>query len=199
LSADPPAVARLPLQGARKPNKEPNLSSTDEKHEHDDEPDEPTWDPTAQPEEHLAALEAGFLQAMEEIRAGHGDEAGRLLKEILRAEPRLAEPHLELARLALADEELDDAELHAREALRLLEAGGQWIDDLPAESLLGMAHALLAEVLRSRCESDDALFGDGEAFKTALLEARQHYEAAAKLDPDDARAVFYALHLGKER
>jgi tetratricopeptide (TPR) repeat protein len=156
------------------------------------------WDPTISPEEHLALLEAGFLRALEEIGSGNTLEATKLLKEILRAEPRLAEPRLELARLFLEAGNLEEAEAEAREALRLLEAGGQWIEDVPADTLLGLAHGLVAEALRSRCETDNALFGDPDEFKAALIESRKHYELAVRLDPTDDRAAYYAHHLGKE-
>lgn len=145
----------------------------------------------------LEALSARFLQALTAKDAGRFDRAEDLLRDIVRAEPRLAEPHMELARLLLDADRLDDAEAHAREALAHMEAGGPWTEDLPPQIVHGLAHGLLAEVLRRKADEDDVLFGDPDQFRALLAEARTHFEAAAALDPDDSYASFHAFFLGQ--
>jgi len=147
----------------------------------------------------LADLEASFLAALAHKEASAFDKAEELLRQILRAEPRLGEPHLELARILLETERLDEAEAHAREALSILTAeGGQWTDDLPENVVQALSHALLAEVLRRRADSDEVLFGDPEVFKGLVAEAKQHFERAADLDPRDDYSSYYGFFLGIE-
>jgi len=147
----------------------------------------------------LASLEATFLSALALKDASDFDKAEELLREVLRAEPRLGEPHLELARILLETERIDEAEPHAREALQILTAeGGQWTDDLPENVVQALAHALLAEVLRRRADSDEVLFGDPDVFKALVAEAKEQFERAADLDPRDEYSSYYGFFLGLE-
>lgn len=145
----------------------------------------------------LDALGARFLQALADKDAGRFDQAEDALRDVIRGEPRLPEPHMELARLMLDTDRLDDAESHAREALAHLQASGPWTEDLPPQVVEGLAHGLLAEILRRRADEDDVLFGDPERFRALLDEARRHFETAASLDPDDSYASFHAFFLGQ--
>lgn len=146
----------------------------------------------------LAALEPRFLAALSRREAGDLDAAEEELRSILRVEPRLPEPHLELSRILLDTDRLDDAEVHAREALRLVEAGGQWTDEIPEEVLQSLVHATLAEVLRRRADDDDVIFGDEHTFRALVDEARRHFARAAELDPRDETASYHAFFLGMQ-
>lgn len=147
-------------------------------------------------QEVLDALGERFLQALSDKDGGRLDAAEDTLREILAVEPRLPEPHLELARLLLDTDRVGEAEPHAREALRFLEAGGQWVEELPAEVVLALAHATLAEILRRRADEDDVIFGEPEAFRALLAESKVHFEQAATLDPSDAYSSYHAFFLG---
>ena len=146
----------------------------------------------------LQALGERFLTALRRKDAGELDDAEDLLRSILRAEPRLPEPHLELARILLDTDRTKEAEQHAREGLSHLEAGGQWTDELPENVVTALAHALLAEALRRRADEDDVLFGDPETFHAMVRSAREHFEAAAGLDPRDEYSSYHAFFLGVE-
>lgn len=137
-----------------------------------------------------------FLAALADKDAGRVDDAEDALRDILRREPRLAEPHLELARVLLDTDRVDEAEPHAREALQHLQTGGQWVDDIPEEVVLGLTHGTLAEILRRRAESDAVLFGDPQVFQDLLAESKRHFEEAARLDPSDDYASYHATFLG---
>lgn len=144
----------------------------------------------------LDDLSTRFMAALRAKEAGKLDDAEDALRGILREEPRLAEPRLELARLLLDSDRLEDAEEHAREALMQLQAGNQWVDDLPDYVLLALAHGVLAETLRQRADQDEVIFGDPDAFKALLAESREHFNEAAKLDPSDEYASYYANFMG---
>lgn len=148
-------------------------------------------------QEALEALEKRFVTAVTHKDQGRLDDAEDEFRDILRAEPRLPEPRMELARLLLDTDRLDEAEEHAREALGFLEAGGQWTDDLSEEAVLGLAHALLAEILRRRAEDDTVIFGDPQAFQRIVTESREHFERAAALDPSDEYSSYHAFFMGK--
>lgn len=144
----------------------------------------------------LEALAARFMTAMNLKNEGDLDRAEEVLREIIRSEPRLAEPHMELARILLDTERVEDAEPHAREALTHLDAGGPWTAEIPPNVVSSVGHALLAEILRQRAESDAVLFGDPEVFKALIAESRTHFEEAASLDPTDATSSYYAFFMG---
>lgn len=149
-------------------------------------------------ETHLQELEALFLAALEVRRRGNVDKAVELLSDVLKKEPRLAEPRLELGRIQLEMGRLDEAEAQTREALGVLKAGGQWVEDIPENVLLSLAHNQLAELLRRRAESDEVVFGDPEVFRALLKEAQSHFDEAGRLDPSNEHAGFFAFHMPGE-
>jgi len=144
----------------------------------------------------LEGLERRFIIALGYKNAGKIDKAEDELRAILKIEPRLAEPRMELARVLLDTDRLGDAEVHARDALKRLEDGGQWTDEVPENVVLALCNALLAEILRRHADEDDVIFGDPAEFKRIVAEAQQHFSAAAKLDPSDDYASYYAFFMG---
>lgn len=146
----------------------------------------------------LEELGKQFVTALQLKEAGRLDRAEDELRAILRVEPRLPEPRMELARLLLDADRLDDAEDQAREALDALEQGGAWTEEVPEHTVKSIAHATLAEILRRKADEDDVVFGDPDAFRALLAEARDHFAKAAELDPSDATASYYAFHMELE-
>lgn len=146
--------------------------------------------------EQLERLAGQFSTALEAKANGKLDAAEELLRDLIKSEPRLAEPHLELARVLLDSDRLEPAEAEAREGLELLASTGPWTEALPPATLHGLAHALLAEILRRRADEDDVIFGDPAVFKGLIDEAREHFDLARKLDPSDEYASFHAVFLG---
>jgi tetratricopeptide (TPR) repeat protein len=157
-------------------------------------PDGP--DPIDRPEDHLDGLGDRFMRAMELLQKGDQDRAAEILRGILAVEPRLAEPHLEIARILLDGGQLREARAEAEEGLRLLEAKGQWLEDLPEPVLLGLAHGLLAEILRQIADTDEVVFGDPQVFRGLTRLARRHFAKAAALDPENHHASYHAFFLG---
>jgi tetratricopeptide (TPR) repeat protein len=155
-------------------------------------------DPAA-PESHLSGLGPRFLGALKLRVDGRVDDALDAFREILRLEPRLAEPRLELGRIHLEMGQLEEAESQAREALRILEAGGQWTDDVPENVLLGMAWSLLGEVLKERAASDEVVFGAPALFKELVAQSALAYRRAGELDPSDTTSFVNALELAEEK
>ena len=137
-----------------------------------------------------------FLQAIACMQRGENDRATQILRAILSVEPRLAEPRMEIARILLDGGQLREALGEAEEALRLLEAGGQWLEDLPEPVVLGLAHGLLAEILRQIADSDDVVFGDPKAFQALTRRSRRHFARAASLDPENHHASYHAFFMG---
>lgn len=151
------------------------------------------------PEAHLVALGPKFIAALEARTAGRVDAAVEALLEILRAEPRLAEPRLELGRIYLEMGRLDDAEAEAREALRILAAGGAWTEDLPESLLESLGWALLGEVLKEQAATDEVVFGDDPArFQELIATSRAAFKRAHELDPTDSVSALTAAELGDE-
>ncbi len=144
----------------------------------------------------LAALGRTFMTAMSARRAGDVDRALDLLRDVIRGEPRLPEPHYELGHIHLVAGRLDDAELSARTALKWLEQGGQWVDNVPESVMLSLAHGLLGEVLRQRASSDEVVFGDPEVFESLLNESKAHFARASELDPENEHADHHQFFLG---
>jgi tetratricopeptide (TPR) repeat protein len=139
-----------------------------------------------------AELEGRFLEAMECLRGGRDGRAMELLKEILNADPRLPEPHLELAILWHGQGRLDEAIEHARLAVKVLERGGQWTDDLPSHVLLAHARNLLGELLVEQSQAGETPF-DHDHFAEIWNEACALFAAAYEGDPDNADARRNAL------
>lgn len=136
------------------------------------------------------------MQALEKRAVGRLDEARELLAEILRKEPRLAEPRMELGRIHLETGRLEEAEIEAREAIRILEAGGQWTMDVPEAVMLSMAWALLGETLKEQASTDEVVFGDGARFSELIDLSRAAFARAAELDPTDGASMANAAELG---
>ena len=147
-------------------------------------------------EEQLDSLRQRFLAAAGLHSDGRLDAAEDELRDILKAEPRLAEPRLLLGRILLDTQRLDDAEEHTREALGVLEGGGQWTDDIPENVLVAIAHAQLAEILRQVADADDVIFGDPERFQALVSDSQKHFSKAAELDPSDETSSYYAFFMG---
>jgi tetratricopeptide (TPR) repeat protein len=150
-------------------------------------------------EGHLPGLGPRFLAAIEARAAGRVDEALEAFGAILKVEPRLAEPRMEIARIHLETGRIDEAEIEAREALRVLLAGGQWTDDLPENVVQALAWALLGEILKEKAASDEVVFGDPKLFSDLIAESRAAYAKAAELDPSDNSSWANALELAEER
>ncbi len=146
-------------------------------------------------DEQLQALSRAFMKAMAARRAGDIDGALEALQAIVRKEPRLPEPHYELGHIHLIAARLEEAELEARTALKWLEQGGQWVDDVPEHMMLALAHRLLGEVLRQRASTDAVVFGDPEIFETLLDEAKAHAARAQELDPESEQADQHSFFL----
>lgn len=151
-----------------------------------------------EPEAHLQPLEARFMQALDLVANGRIDAGVEGLQSILREEPRLAEPRLELARIWLDMDRLDDAEEEAREAIRILETGGQWTLDLSPQELMAHACTVLGEILHAKLETDDVIFGERARFEQLVSDARQLFQRAAALDPANSLAARVAMGLGTE-
>lgn len=149
------------------------------------------------PETHLAELGPRFVEALRLREAGRTDAAVEALQAILRTEPRLAEPRMELARAWLEMGRLDDSESEVREAIRLLEMGAQWTDDLPESVVLALAWALLGEVLKERAATDDVVFGPEEGFRTLIEQSRAAFARAHALDPSDTYAGILGHTMGE--
>ena len=150
-------------------------------------------------EAHLAGLGEEFLKALEHRRAGQVDACRESLQEILAVEPRLPEPRMELSSIALEAGQLEEAEAQAEEAIRLLEADGQWTAEVAEEVLLSMAWSLLGEALRRQAEVDDVVFGDPAVFEQLTRRARSAFIKAEALDPDNDHAADWASGLQRVR
>jgi tetratricopeptide (TPR) repeat protein len=148
--------------------------------------------------EQLEQLGQAFMEALRIKEAGSLDDAHEALTSILKQEPRLAEPRMELARILLDTDRVEEAEEHARQALGDLENHGQWVEDIGENTVLALAHALLAEALRRRADDDDIIFGDPETFAALLKESRSHFSKASELDPSDAYSSYHAFFMGPE-
>lgn len=149
-------------------------------------------------QEHTQGLEKVFLQALKERRAGRLDQAVDLLREVIQGDPRLPEPHLELAHIHLEAERFELAEIEAREGLKWLQQGGQWVEDLPPNVVLSHAHDLLGQILQDKAATDEVVFGDESIFSDLLREAKGHFEKARDLDPKNDHANFNAFFLQPE-
>ena len=151
-----------------------------------------------QPEPHLAALGPRFLRGLAAREAGRVDEALQIFNQILLAEPRLPEPRMERGRIRLEMGQLDEAETDVREAIRVLESGGQWSEDVPENVVQALAWGLLGEVLKEKASTDEVVFGDEEVFRTLIAQSRLAFARAAELDPTDANSEVNALELSEE-
>ncbi len=150
---------------------------------------DPATDPLDQPDARLPDLAKAMKRALKARANGRNDDAALILKEILAVEPRLAEPRLELAWLAASAEDWDEAEAQARLAVEILEAGGQWNDDLTPERLMSFALTMLGEVIVRPLEEGDLFLVDRGLFTGRWNEAAGLFDRAVQLDDanEDAR------------
>ena len=155
-------------------------------------------DVETQPEPHLAALGPRFLRGLALRNAGRIDEALGIFNQILSVEPRLPEPRLERGRIRLEMGQLEDAEADVREAIRVLESGGQWSEDVPENVVLALAWSLLGEIIKEKASTDDVVFGDEETFRGLIAQSRVAFARAAELDPTDNNSQINALELSEE-
>lgn len=139
-------------------------------------------------ESHLEGLDQRFLDALELRRRGDVDGASELLRSILGVEPRLAEPRMELASMLIEAGQLEEAEAEAREAARILDAGGQWTVDVEPDVLRSLAWNMLAEALRRQADQDEVVFGDPARWTALMDESKAAFATAARLDPTNLHA-----------
>ena len=151
--------------------------------------DGPNFDET---ETHLDGLGEQFLGALKCMQSGDVDAAAEKFQRILRAEPRLAEPRIELARILIETKQIREAEAELREAIRILESQGQWLDTLPENQVTSIAFGLLGEALRCLSESDEVVFGDREEWRAIVDEAHAAFRKARELDPTNSHADYWA-------
>jgi tetratricopeptide (TPR) repeat protein len=144
-------------------------------------------------QQRVQGLQQRFHQALEARARNDVDGAAELLRSIFQIELWLAEPRMELVHILLNTKQLTEAEEHAREALRILETGGQWTDDLSADALMSLAYTTLGETLRQRADSDEVIFGDPEKFKQLHSESRTAFLKASALDPDNQHAIYWGF------
>lgn len=143
----------------------------------------------------LADLGRDFSRALELRGAGKTDEATEILRRILAVEPRLAEPRMELGRILLDAGRAADAEAEAREAIAILERGGQWTESLPEHVVLSIAWSLLGAALQDQATGDDVVFGQVERFEELIAQAQVAFARAAELDPSDVASAGLAAEL----
>lgn len=149
------------------------------------------------PETHLEGLGDAFMAALRFREAGRADDALAAFAAVLRTEPRLAEPRMEIARIYLEMGRLEEAEVEAREAVRILTAGGAWTVEIPEATLLAMAWAIVGAILKEQAASDDVVFAeDPGRFADLIAQSSAAFAKAAELDPDDTVSALNAAELG---
>jgi len=133
----------------------------------------------------LEGLAEKLQRALELRDAEDDDAAEELLRSIITTEPRLAEPRLELAHIAVGREDWDEAEGQAREAVEILQRGGQWTLEIDPDVFLAFAYNLLGEILVRSIDGTDLIESDRDAFMKTWNAAAQAFEEAYQLDPDN--------------
>lgn len=141
------------------------------------------------------SLEAMWQNALTAREQGRDEDAEKLLSELLRTEPRIAEAHLELAQMSVLKEDLEEAEARAREGVRILRSGGQWILAVSEEVMLAFALNLLGEVLVRRAQGDEMFLTKRPEFVSIWNEAAVVFEEAEKLDPDSEDIRYNRTHV----
>ena len=139
-------------------------------------------------EKEMAGLQTRFLEAMTARQNNDVDAAAEILRGIIKVEPRLPEPHMELAHILICVGQLDEALSHAEEAVKTLEMGGQWTDDLPENTMKSLAYGVLGEVYRLQADADDIVFGEPEKWEELVKSSKNAFQKAAALDKDNAHA-----------
>lgn len=147
-------------------------------------------------EEHLRGLADLFEEALEARRSGKVDLTLELLRRLLRDEPRLAEPRIELANLLISLDQPEEAAEQAREAIRILDNGGQWTEAVPESVLLSLACTTLGAALTQAADKDEVVFGPVDRWKAMMEEAKAAFHRAATLDPENEHAADLALGFG---
>ena len=143
-------------------------------------------------EAHLDGLGEQLFAALRLREKNQVDKAAEVLRGILKTEPRLAEPRLELERILLDTGQLDEARSQAEEATRILEAGGQWTDEIPENVLSSVAYGLLGEIIRLQADADEVVFGDPDDWRDMLNASEAAFKRAAELDPDNDHAGYWS-------
>ena len=105
---------------------------------------------------------------------------------------------MERGRIRLEMGQLEDAEEDVREAIRVLDGGGQWSEDVAENVVQALAWGLLGEILKEKASTDDVVFGDEATFRTLLAQSRAAFARAAELDPTDTTSQINALELSEE-
>jgi tetratricopeptide (TPR) repeat protein len=146
----------------------------------------------SEPETHLDGMGERLYLALRLREKQEVDKAAEVLRGILKVEPRLAEPRMELARILLDTGQLDEARTQAEEAVRILETGGQWIDDLPENVVLSLGFDLLGEIIRRQADVDEVVFGDPETWRALVQASDAAFGRAAELDPENEHARYWA-------
>jgi tetratricopeptide (TPR) repeat protein len=144
------------------------------------------------PEVHLAGLDNQFMDGIARLEKRDIDGAAELFRRILQTEPRLAEPRIEMARILIETQQIDEAEAEIREAIRILENGGQWLEILSEKQVQSVAYGLLAETLRIRAEADEVVFGEPDTWRAIVDESHAAFRKARELDPDNSHAEYWA-------
>ena len=144
------------------------------------------------PEQHLEGLDQQFMEGIDRMSKQDIDGAAEIFRRVLQREPRLAEPRMELARILIETRQTEEAESEIREAIRILENGGQWLEDLTENQVQSVAYGLLAEVLRMRAEEDEVVFGDPDKWRAIVDESHAAFRKARDLDPDNSHAEYWA-------
>jgi len=144
------------------------------------------------PEDHLTGLDEQFMEAVARMEKQDIDGAAEQFRRILQIEPRLAEPRIELSRILIETRQIDEAEAEVREAIRILENGGQWLEEIAEHQVQSVAYGLLAETLRMRAETDDVVFGDPNTWRAIVDESHASFRKARELDPENSHAEYWA-------
>ena len=143
-------------------------------------------------EQHLDGLGPQFISGLKSFESGDVDGAAETFRRILKIEPRLAEPRIELGRILLETGQLQESEAEFREAIRILEGGGIWIDSLGENQVKSIAFGLLAETLRRLAETDEVVFGDPDEWRSIVDQSHAAFRKARELDPENAHADYWA-------
>jgi tetratricopeptide (TPR) repeat protein len=132
------------------------------------------------------------MEAIARMEKRDIDGAAELFRRILLTEPRLAEPRIEIARILIETGQIDEAEAEVREAIRILENGGQWLEIISEKEVQSVAYGLLAETLRIRAETDEVVFGEPDIWRAIVDESHAAFRKARELDPENTHAEYWA-------
>ena len=145
-------------------------------------------------EQVLKQLEYKFLEAIKADQDNNIDKAQQIYKAILTVEPRLVEPNLELSNIAIRRGRFDEAQVYAEEAIRLCELHGHWLENFTDNQLQSMAYVLLGESIREQAQQDEIVFNNPTLFNELITKAKEAYQRAAKIDPNNEFARHWGGH-----